>query len=177
MNRQPSSNGPGRTDAAPSFEPARSSEAVLALLPAHFPAGSTTLVLPHHVRTRLDAWARAGYPDETCGLLIGRRAGDRIRVLRAVQARNLAREHRSDRFDLDPVAYVAADRDARAEGLAIVGVWHSHPDHPPVPSEADRGAAWANHSYLIATVGEHGMRELASYRLENGRFVRERLSE
>lgn len=147
-----------------------------AVAPRDFALGNTTLVLPDHVRARLDAWVRAGHPEETCGLLVGRRAGLRGFVLRAVQARNLARRHRSDKFDLDPVAYVAADRAARAEGLEVIGVWHSHPDHPAAPSEDDRRAAWANHSYLIAAVDEEGVRELESYRLEGDRFVRESLS-
>src|SRR5690606_5543485 len=120
-------------------EPTDLSRATIAIAegptPADFPLGDTALILPPAVRARIDAWVRAGHPDETCGMLIGRRHGDRTLVTRAVQARNLAREHRRDRFDLDPVAYVMTDGEARAEGLSVVGIWHSHPDHPAVPSE------------------------------------------
>lgn len=162
-------------------EPTDLSRATIAiadgLAPTDFPLGDTVLILPPDVRARIDAWVRAGHPEETCGMLVGSRIGDRTLVARAVQARNLAREHRRDRFDLDPVAYVITDGEARSEGLAVVGIWHSHPEHPAVPSEADLHAAWAHHSYLIAEVDEDGVRESASYRLDNGQFVRERLSE
>lgn len=172
MNRPPTSTDVPLGDSAAAAEPL----SALDPSPADFPLGDTTLVLPDHVRARLDAWVRAGHPEETCGLLVGRRAGARLFVVRALQARNLEREHRRDRFDLDPVAYVAADRAARAEGLEVLGVWHSHPDQPATPSEADLREAWADHSYLIAAVDEHGVRELVSYRLDGARFVREHLA-
>lgn len=159
-------------------DPAEATEPLSGLdpSPADFPLGDTTLVLPDHVRVRLDAWVRAGHPEEACGLLVGRRVGQRLFVVRALQARNLEREHRRDRFDLDPVAYVAADQAARAEGLEVLGVWHSHPDHPATPSAADLREAWADHSYLIAAADEHGVRDLVSYRLAGAHFVREHLA-
>jgi proteasome lid subunit RPN8/RPN11 len=176
MSRARSPFTPGRQE--PLARPGRAlSVGDLAPSPANFPLGETTLVLPLSVRARIDAWVRAGYPEEVCGLLVGACVGSLTTVTRAVRAPNLAREHRGERYELDPVAFVVTDRGARAEGLSIVGVWHSHPEHPPVPSQADRLAAWADLSYLIVQVDEAGVRGREAYRLEGERFVRERVVE
>jgi proteasome lid subunit RPN8/RPN11 len=134
------------------------------------------LVLPQDVRSELESWTGSGYPEETCGLLLGRTHLGRTEAARAMQARNLNRERARDRYDLDPLDYLAADAAARAAGLEIVGVWHSHPDHPAEPSETDRAAAWEGWSYLIVEVTNAGPRALRSWRLAGARFVEEPVS-
>jgi len=131
------------------------------------------LVLPPELRRDLESWIGAGYPHETCGVLVGRTRLGRVEVARAVQAGNLNRERASDRYELDPAAFLAADTNARADGLEIVGIWHSHPDHPAEPSETDRQAAWEGWSYLIAKVTMQGVQALRSWRLASERFAEE----
>lgn len=135
-----------------------------------------TLRLPPPVRAELETAARAGYPHEVCGLLIGARDGDDCRVDAMRAARNLNRERARDRYELDPADYLAAETDARAAGREIVGVWHTHPDHPAAPSETDRAAAWEGWSYLILSVARDGVRELASWRLAGSAFEREEIA-
>ena len=134
------------------------------------------LVLPPGVRRDLESWIGAGYPDETCGLLIGRSDRGRIEAARAARAKNLNRERARDRYELDPADYMAAELDARRDGLEIVGIWHSHPDHPAEPSETDRAAAWEGWSYLIARVTARGVEHMRSWRLAGDRFVEEPVS-
>ena len=131
------------------------------------------LLLSARTRADLERWVRAGYPDETCGLLVGLEQAGLTRVRRAVQARNLVVERARDRYDLDPRDHLAADRAAREQGLAIVGIWHSHPDHTAAPSETDRAAAWEGWSYLILSVGSAGLEDLRSWRLSGGEFRQE----
>jgi len=138
--------------------------------PAHL------VLLPSPVRADLVRWARDGYPNEACGLVVGLQEHGCTRVRRAVQARNLVVERARDRFELDPGDQLAADRAAQGEGLAVVGVWHSHPDHPAVPSETDRAAAWESWSYLILSVGAEGVGALRSWRLSAGAFQEEEVS-
>lgn len=140
------------------------------------PAAPDALVLSHALRARIAGFTAAGYPHETCGLLVGRSDGGTTRVEDLVQARNLNTERAHDRYELDPADLLATDRAARERGLEIVGVWHSHPDHPAVPSATDRDAAWPDWSYLIATVTREGMRELRSWRLDGDGFVEEEIS-
>jgi len=131
------------------------------------------LLLPPGVRAELESLAGAGYPDETCGLLLGRAEGPRSFVTAQHAARNLNRERARDRFELDPVDYLAAENAAAAAGIAVLGVWHSHPDHPARPSETDRELAWPGWSYLILAVGTGGVTELRSWRLEGRDFCEE----
>ena len=134
------------------------------------------LVLPQEVRRDLEAWTGGGYPQETCGLLLGRTHLGRTETTRAMRAKNLNRARARDRYDLDPLDFLEADAAARAAGLEIVGVWHSHPDHPAEPSETDRAAAWEGWSYGIVEVTKAGARALRSWRLTGERFVEEPVS-
>lgn len=122
---------------------------------------------------RLEAMVHAGYPHETCGLLIGRQTEGVVEVVDLVQARNLNQERAQDRYELDPEDFVVADQAAREQGLEIVGIWHSHPDHPAKPSETDRERAWEGWSYLIASVNSKGMDDLRAWRLHLGEFLEE----
>ncbi|MEA3277201.1 MAG: M67 family metallopeptidase [Pseudomonadota bacterium] len=131
------------------------------------------LRLPPALKELLEALVRAGYPEETCGLLLGRQAEGTVEVLDLKQARNLNRERARDRYELDPADFLAADQAARDRGHQIVGIWHSHPDHPARPSANDRARAWAGWSYLIVSVTPDGVRELRSWRLNDGDFIEE----
>ena len=77
--------------------------------------------------------ARQERPRECCGLLVGGRG----RITVAVPLRNLARGR--TRYRVDPAAHIALQRVLRviAPGTSIVGVYHSHPHGPAVPSETD----------------------------------------
>lgn len=57
-----------------------------------------------------------------------------------------------DRFELDPRSYIEADSWARENGLEILGIYHSHPDHPSTPSETDRQVASPGWAYIIFSV-------------------------
>ncbi len=133
------------------------------------------LLLPARARADLEHWVRDGYPHETCGVLVGRDGPGLRRVSSAVQARNLNRERARDRYELDPGDFVAADGAAREQGLSIIGIWHSHPDHPAVPSETDRASAWEGWSYLILSVSGRGLEALRSWKLGGGMFHEEDL--
>ena len=156
------------------------------------------LRLPDALRAELEAWIGEGYPHETCGLLIGRplegsppAAGasaasvapadtqlalGSAEVTRVLQARNLNRERAHDRYELDPRDFMQAELAAREAGLEVVGIWHSHPDHPAEPSETDRAAAWEGWSYVIATVTSEGVTAMRSFRLARERFHEEALT-
>lgn len=132
-----------------------------------------TLHLPDHFRTWLEQRARAGYPRETCGLLVGRQSGAEVDVRAVVAARNLNTERAEDRFELDPQAFLEADQAARDAGLELVGIWHSHPDHPALPSATDHASAWEGWSYLILSVDGSGVQGVQSWRLADGKFEEE----
>jgi proteasome lid subunit RPN8/RPN11 len=133
------------------------------------------MVLELHpsLRSRLAHWAQAGYPQECCGLLLGRSQDGVVHVQEVLQARNANVERSHDRYELDAQDLLRADDEARARQLDIVGIWHTHPDHPARPSETDRAQAWNGWSYLILSVAAQGVQSLRSWRLDGERFVEE----
>lgn len=136
---------------------------------------TTELILQADHHADLSRRVAAGHPHEVCGLLIGRLDGDRVVVERVVQAGNLNTERAHDRYQLDPADFLAADKAARADGLDIVGIWHSHPDHPARPSITDLEAAWEGYSYLIIRVTAAGAQDFRSWRLHDSLFREERV--
>lgn len=135
------------------------------------------LHLPTDQRVAMEQFARAGYPHEACGLLVGRRDGDADRVVRVTRARNLATDRLADRYLLDPQDYLATDEEARRDGLEILGIWHSHPDHPARPSTTDLGSAWPDYSYLIVAVHQGEVVDLTAWRLDASRLVQQNIKE
>ncbi len=136
---------------------------------------TSTLRLPAALRACIEAWAVESHPRESCGLLIGTRSPGRTLVLDVSRARNL--DHAADRYTIDPIDFLAADTDARASVLEVVGVWHSHPHGGAVPSAIDRAEAHVGWSYVIvATLPGHAW-DLRSWRLDQGAFVAETLVE
>ena len=129
--------------------------------------------LPKHVRLRLQRWAEKGYPLETCGVLVGRQVDQQVQIERAVFVRNTNTTRAHDRFELHAQGLLEADQAAEADGLEIVGIWHTHPDHPAHPSERDRVAAWKGWSYLILAVEKGRVMELRSWRLKRSTFEEE----
>ena len=81
----------------------------------------------------------------------------------------------SDRFELDPAALVGADRDARERGLELLGVWHSHPDRPAVPSRADLEGVWSGWIQVLASVDDGTVASVRAFRCRDGVAVEEEL--
>src|SRR5699024_5574310 len=86
---------------------------------------------------RLMALAQAAYPEAGCGVLLG----SEQRVRQVWSLTNIAAQAR-DRYEIDPLEYLAAERRADRENLQIMGIWHSHPDGLPEPSGEDLNEAW-----------------------------------
>lgn len=120
----------------------------------------------------LEAIGRHGvatYPEECCGFLLGRVDGASTAVERVVPAANERQDSRHNRFVMSPETVLAAHKEARAAGLAVVGYYHSHPDHPAEPSEFDREHAWPGLSYLIVSIRGGQVERTRSWRLRDDR--------
>lgn len=107
-----------------------------------------------------------GYPEEICGFLIGQASGDDKAVVRLLPIENIREENRQRRFEIAPDDFYKADADARASSEAILGFYHSHPDHPARPSEYDREHAWPWYSYIIVSVQQGRAADLTSWVLQ-----------
>ena len=121
----------------------------------------------------MTAWLTSHYPEEACGFLLGREHGDDRKITEAWSAANISVENRKRRFIVDPLDYLKAEKKASAQGLNLLGIFHSHPDHPAVPSEHDLVAAHPYFSYTIVSIVAGDVAAIRSYQLKGGAFVEE----
>ena len=119
--------------------------------------------------------AEITYPFEACGVLIGESSERAVSVCQVLQTTNLSDYGTRDRYVMDPEDFLVADRMARLHGREIVGIWHSHPNHPVEPSKIDLAGAWAGYSYVIVAVDALGDTVVGSWRLRGDGLVRQRL--
>ena len=115
------------------------------------------------------------YPNEACGAIIGRGNGADL-PWQIISIREAANEHGEDRrrrYLVPPDFQAKAEIAARSQGFQVLGYYHSHPDHPALPSEFDRAHAWFGYLYMICAVANGRSTDLASYSLDqdNGVFV------
>ncbi|WP_297548102.1 M67 family metallopeptidase [Thermococcus sp.] len=72
---------------------------------------------------------------EVCGFLLGRREKNDFIVLEAREITN--RLESQDAFEMEPLEMIQTINEAEKRGLEIVGIFHSHINCPPLPSERD----------------------------------------
>jgi len=114
---------------------------------------------------------QSAYPEEGGGLLLGhiedgRAIVSEIRVL--PNTWDVDAEKRR-RYLIPSRVMLHEERQADARGLDIVGYFHSHPDHPAVPSEFDRDHALPNWSYVIVSVQQGQAHEVRVWQLREDR--------
>jgi proteasome lid subunit RPN8/RPN11 len=119
--------------------------------------------------------ALQAFPDECCGFLFGEEQAEGARTISAIQVVNNAKEgDKRRRFVIAPLDYIRAEQYAEDNNLALLGVYHSHPNHPAIPSEHDRIAAQPYFSYIIISVLEGKIGPVRSWRLnEDAQFEEE----
>jgi proteasome lid subunit RPN8/RPN11 len=117
------------------------------------------------------------YPEEGCGVMLGRESGDAREVERVMAFENRREDSRHNRYTISPEQFLQAERAGREGGLDVLGFFHSHPDHPPRPSAFDLENAWPYYSYMIVSVARGTVTETRAWRLadDRSRFVEETL--
>lgn len=136
-----------------------------------------------HLKT-ICAHAENIYPEECCGLLLGKihqadktlvevvvtdNAWNREAVATFTAVDDMAGLDGSKRsqYTIAPEVMLKVQRQARDRQLDIIGIYHSHPDHPAIPSEFDRVYAWQQYSYLIVSVQQGKASEWKSWSLND----------
>ena len=119
----------------------------------------------------------ADFPNEGCGFFYGTEEEDgQLRhVLLAEAVVNSKEGDQRRRFEISPLDYMKAERKALELGLNLLGIYHSHPNHPAIPSIHDLKQAVPYFSYIILSVQNGEAAELSSWRLneERGEFEAE----
>jgi len=121
------------------------------------------VTVPPTVTAALADHALRELPREACGLLVGRRSDDRVVLVRAVEANNVAAEGREDRFTVDPRLLLRLEEELEHTDDELVGVYHSHPSLDPIPSPSDRRNAslWPRFVHGIVGAWPTGHAEVA----------------
>jgi proteasome lid subunit RPN8/RPN11 len=119
------------------------------------------------------------YPHECCGLLLGS-FNTGLKTIAEVYPISNAREEEAkrNRFLIRPEELMRGERYAQQQGLEVVGFYHSHPDHPAVPSAYDLDHAWPVFSYIVVSIMAGAGRDLRSWEMEpdRSRFNEEEIS-
>ena len=117
------------------------------------------------------------YPHECCGFILGQFKDDESFGIEYLPASNVKEENRERRFLIDPLAYQKAEDKADDQGMSIISIVHSHPDHPDKPSDFDRDHAWPGFSYIIISVQNGRIASYRSWQLNENRekFIEENI--
>ncbi|MGC8667729.1 MAG: M67 family metallopeptidase [Chthonomonadales bacterium] len=122
--------------------------------------------------------AQEVYPHECCGLLLGSHS-DGVKTITRI--RTIPNEHAEDqthRYLIAPQQMLQVEREARQAHMAILGIYHSHPDHPAQPSVYDLEWAWPWYSYMIVSVFKGEAERVTCWTLSDDRtrFLEEPLT-
>lgn len=120
------------------------------------------------------------YPEECCGLLLGNN-----KLVQQVcstenswsgEIFNTPEGSKRNRFSIAPQTMLEVSKKARQLNLNIIGIYHSHPDHPPQPSEYDRAIAHQGYSYVIISLTQGQPEKILSWVLDDkGQFQPEEI--
>lgn len=117
------------------------------------------------------------FPDECCGFLIGSEKSDNRYIEEILVIDNAKEGDKARRFEITPKDYLRAEEYAEKKQLSLMGIYHSHPDHPSLPSEHDRIAAQPFFSYIIIAVRKSEFVSIQSWRLNDDfQFEEENIS-
>jgi len=132
------------------------------------------LVIEQNPLDEMFADALRSFPDECCGFFFGNEIGQERIITNILTVDNSKEGDKRRRFEIAPKDYLDAERFADENELQLLGVYHSHPNHPAVPSEHDRIAAQPYFSYIIISVKENEIADIRSWQLnENFMFEEE----
>jgi proteasome lid subunit RPN8/RPN11 len=113
------------------------------------------LVLSRSIAAQIEKEGVAAYPNECCGILIGKEKDGRRVVERLAPMKNaFVAGEQYHRFSIDPLAQIEAEKSADDGGQVVLGYYHSHPDHPAKPSEYDRTHVppWSFYGHIIVAI-------------------------
>ena len=108
------------------------------------------------------------FPDECCGFFYGKEDENGTRIVSEILVVDNAKEgDKRRRFEISAQDYLKAEQHAFKKNLELLGVYHSHPNHPAIPSEHDRVAAQPYFSYIILSIINNEFNHLRSWRLND----------
>jgi proteasome lid subunit RPN8/RPN11 len=133
------------------------------------------LVLNKDLMDKMVAHALDSYPLECCGFVFGCDQLDGRIITEVHIVSNNQQGDQRRRFEIDPRDYLKAERYALEKEITLLGIYHSHPDHPAVPSKHDLKQAVPFFSYLILSTEEKQVKKITSWQLYHEQFEEEEI--
>lgn len=115
----------------------------------------------------INAHAREAFPNECCGFLYGNGSNSR-KITLARRVENSKEGDQRRRFEISPLEYMKAERYALENDLELLGIYHSHPNHPAIASIHDLEKAMPFFSYVIVSVMDGEIADTKSWKLKDG---------
>ena len=125
--------------------------------------------VPEEIRRKIERQAAGQYPTECCGVLYGKTEADgRIRIIDAVAVKNASASGNAHvHYMIDPLEWYRLECTARERNLELIGIYHSHPEHPAILSREDEEGMLPGLLYLIVSVYNGQCTELRGYKKES----------
>ena len=130
---------------------------------------NSKILLPKKIIDEIKKQALKEFPHECCGFLIGESVENGVEAVEYVPAQNSRVNNRERRFVIDPRDYLKVEIKADAQNRSMIGIVHSHPDAPDIPSEYDLDHALVGFSYIIISTTENKIKGYSSWRLKDNR--------
>ncbi|HXE95718.1 MAG TPA: M67 family metallopeptidase [Dongiaceae bacterium] len=119
--------------------------------------------IPQAIHDDMIAHAKEGFPLEVCGILGG--SGETVSEMYRMTNTDASNEH----FMMAPKEQFTVIKDLRAKGLAMLAIYHSHPESPARPSEEDiKLALTPDVSYLIISLADADNPVIKSFKISSG---------
>jgi proteasome lid subunit RPN8/RPN11 len=118
----------------------------------------------------------ADFPNESCGFMYGFETDSERIISLAKPVVNVKDGDQRRRFEISPLDYMKAEMYALQANLSLLGVYHSHPQHPAIASETDLQSAQPFFSYVIYSVMDGEIADVKSWQLnESGKAFEEEI--
>ncbi|MGE5846263.1 MAG: M67 family metallopeptidase [Ignavibacteria bacterium] len=125
--------------------------------------------IPENIYGGICSHGEDTYNEECCGAIFGcnKDYGKEIREI--MKFKNEKDENRQNRYLISPSDYLSAEKTAKEKNLELIGFYHSHPDHPAVPSKFDTDHAFPWFLYIIVSILNGKAADLRGWILEENR--------
>ncbi|MFV1949284.1 MAG: M67 family metallopeptidase [Anaerolineales bacterium] len=135
--------------------------------------------IPEEILDQIHLHGEKAYPEEGAGLMLGtEKNGKRVvsNLLFLTNSREDTARH--NRYLITAEDMLRGEGEAERLSISIIGIFHSHPDHPNQPSEFDREYAIPWYSYLITSIKSGKSSGSRCWRLEDDRerFLEENIN-
>ncbi len=124
-----------------------------------------TLIISDEADKVMSNHAIQDFPNECCGFMYGHETKDKRIITLAKRVENNKEGDQRRRFEISPFDYMKAEAFAIKQNTMLLGVYHSHPQHPAIASEHDLKSAMPFFSYVIYSIIDQQINDIKSWQL------------